>query len=185
MTVGESDGLVTGIGGIGEARAAALWDLGIVTVTDLVGASAPAVAAMLDGVTVEMVEGWQADAGAAAVRANDREEAVSAGAEGRETAVGPGQPANWKPAADGKSARADAASAGSTSSPSRGLDPLRELYEEGVWRDQRQWRCRMCPFDTLKGEEVIRAHVAKQHVLGSRGAADRDEEASQILVARR
>ena len=38
------------------------------------------------------------------------------------------------------------------------MDPLRGLYEEGTWRGKRQWRCLVCPFDTLKGEEVIREH---------------------------
>lgn len=109
--------------------------------------------------------------------AGAREEAVSRGAEERETAVGEGQPA------DRRSGRADTAT-GAVCAGS--VDPLRELYEEGVWRDQRQWRCRLCPFDTLKGEEVIRAHAAKQHVLGLRdNKSEGGEEKPQILVARR
>jgi len=38
-----------------------------------------------------------------------------------------------------------------------------ELYEVGEWKGMRQWRCRLCPWDTLDGEGAMLAHLAAQH----------------------
>lgn len=36
-------------------------------------------------------------------------------------------------------------------------------FELMKWKGLLMWRCRYCPFDTLKGEDVIRAHVRDVH----------------------
>ena len=36
-------------------------------------------------------------------------------------------------------------------------------FELGTWKGLRQWRCRRCPWDTLAGEEALRAHIQEVH----------------------
>lgn len=173
---------LTDIAGIGPARAEQLRALGIRTVAQLVAEDAGLVALALDGVGVETVEGWQsaaheAESGDPATSlgmTGGREEAVEPGAVGRERALGRAAPGLGVPPADDKPA-AESAEPGSS-----GVDHLSDCYEEGRWRGLRQWRCLLCPFDTLAGEAVVREHVVKMHIIG--GSAEAPPE---IFVARR
>lgn len=36
-------------------------------------------------------------------------------------------------------------------------------YQLGTWHGLQQWRCRLCPWDTLAGEEALLAHVREVH----------------------
>lgn len=40
------------------------------------------------------------------------------------------------------------------------------LYELGSWAGLAQWRCRLCPWDTLDGESAMLAHLASRHAPG-------------------
>lgn len=42
------------------------------------------------------------------------------------------------------------------------VDPY-PLWTMGRWGDIPQWRCALCPFDTLDGEEAILAHYLAEH----------------------
>ena len=33
----------------------------------------------------------------------------------------------------------------------------------GMWGGFTQWRCRLCPWDTLEGEDAMLEHVAARH----------------------
>jgi hypothetical protein len=155
-----------------------LWELGIETARDLAEADPAYVAGMVEGVTVEMVEGWQVSAGIDA-RASGREEAVSREATDRERAVGGAAPGSAKPADDDKPEP-------SPVEPSRSpMDALAELYEEGSWKGLPQWKCRLCLWDTLEGEAAVRAHVTRRHVIGPpEGAAKGVDHKPTILVAK-
>lgn len=50
-------------------------------------------------------------------------------------------------------------------SPDRGGGEEEALpYVMGQWHGMPQWKCRMCAFDTLDGEEAILAHIVARHV---------------------
>jgi hypothetical protein len=34
----------------------------------------------------------------------------------------------------------------------------------GTWKGLPQWRCRLCPWDTLKGEAEMRKHIEEAHL---------------------
>jgi hypothetical protein len=36
-------------------------------------------------------------------------------------------------------------------------------FDLGTWKGLPQWRCRLCPFDTVAGEGAMRAHIEKVH----------------------
>ena len=38
-----------------------------------------------------------------------------------------------------------------------------EPFEVGEWNGHVQWRCRLCPWDTLKSEAAMREHLAARH----------------------
>lgn len=38
-----------------------------------------------------------------------------------------------------------------------------ELWTVGAWGEFTQWQCTLCPWDTLDGEEAMRAHYATAH----------------------
>ncbi len=40
---------------------------------------------------------------------------------------------------------------------------IKELYEMGEWKGLPQWRCTLCPFDTLAGEAAIVDHIIRAH----------------------
>lgn len=40
---------------------------------------------------------------------------------------------------------------------------IEEPFEVGEWNGHVQWRCRLCPWDTLKGEAAMREHLAARH----------------------
>lgn len=60
------------------------------------------------------------------------------------------------------------------------LDPIADLYEVGQWKGMPRWQCKLCPWDTLEGEEVIRKHIVTTHM-----APPPKEEPKQVLVADR
>lgn len=37
------------------------------------------------------------------------------------------------------------------------------LWDMGVWKGLSQWRCRLCRWDTLDGEEAMLKHIAEVH----------------------
>lgn len=37
------------------------------------------------------------------------------------------------------------------------------LYTEGTWKGLPQWRCKLCAWDTLKGEEEMIRHIQEVH----------------------
>lgn len=41
--------------------------------------------------------------------------------------------------------------------------PIELPYIEGLWSGLPQWRCRLCPWDTLEGEDVMWEHIAARH----------------------
>lgn len=43
-------------------------------------------------------------------------------------------------------------------------DPVAMLYVESAWKGLPQWRCRVCPWDTLKSEEEMRKHIEEVHL---------------------
>ncbi len=45
----------------------------------------------------------------------------------------------------------------------------------GKWQDLDQWRCKLCPFDTLEGEDAYWLHFARQHA-----AAPEPEPAPEV-----
>jgi hypothetical protein len=36
-------------------------------------------------------------------------------------------------------------------------------FELGKWQNFEQWRCKLCPFDTLEGEDEFWLHYAQAH----------------------
>jgi len=36
-------------------------------------------------------------------------------------------------------------------------------FTKGKWQNFDQWRCRLCPFDTLEGEDEFWLHYAQKH----------------------
>lgn len=40
---------------------------------------------------------------------------------------------------------------------------IKDLYEVGEWRGFTQWRCKLCPWDTLAGEAEMVEHVTSAH----------------------
>jgi len=44
-------------------------------------------------------------------------------------------------------------------------DPLGDLFEVGTWRGRPRWQCRVCPWDTLKGEGAVREHIVSVHLI--------------------
>jgi hypothetical protein len=36
-------------------------------------------------------------------------------------------------------------------------------YTIGSWKGHKQWRCNLCPFDTLDGERAMLEHIAAKH----------------------
>ncbi|KAA3644558.1 MAG: hypothetical protein DWQ07_14155 [Chloroflexi bacterium] len=48
---------------------------------------------------------------------------------------------------------------------SRANDETEDLpFEVGKWGGHPQWRCKLCAFDTLKGEAVMWDHLREQHM---------------------
>lgn len=39
----------------------------------------------------------------------------------------------------------------------------KQLYTMGTWRGMRQWKCKLCPWDTLEGEAKMLEHIASAH----------------------
>lgn len=39
-----------------------------------------------------------------------------------------------------------------------------ELFTVGEWKGLPQWRCALCPWDTLVSEAEMRAHIAEVHL---------------------
>ncbi len=40
---------------------------------------------------------------------------------------------------------------------------MEQPYTTGTWNGLTVWRCRLCSWDTLDGEEVMLAHIAERH----------------------
>jgi len=99
--------------------------------------------------------------------------------------VGPVTASRWRAAARETATSRQAAEREKAVKPAgTRVDPIGDLYTEGTWHGMPQWKCKLCPWDTLKSEAVIRDHVVRAHVLGPE-----EEEAKkakpQILVAKR
>lgn len=171
-------GEVTEIRGIGGARAEALAGMGIETAEDLAAADPDDIAVAIASVTREVAVAWIDEALA---HSSPREEAISTQVQQRERAVGPAQPGRPDRTREEPGEEVDVVS---PKTDEVTLDLLADLYEEASWRGVVQWRCLLCPWDTLRGEQDIREHVARRHVLGAQEAEARGP-ASEILVARR
>jgi hypothetical protein len=52
----------------------------------------------------------------------------------------------------------------------------KRFYTMGSWRGFPQWKCELCPWDTLEGEEKMLEHLASAH-------APPPEPKSPILIA--
>jgi len=48
-------------------------------------------------------------------------------------------------------------------SPPEGEGEEKVLYEVGEWKGMTQWRCKLCAWDTLDGEEAILTHLVAKH----------------------
>lgn len=42
-------------------------------------------------------------------------------------------------------------------------EPENQLFTVGAWHALPQWRCNLCPWDTLDGEAAMLAHLAERH----------------------
>jgi len=40
---------------------------------------------------------------------------------------------------------------------------LREMYELGSWKGLKQYKCKLCPYDTLHENEIIK-HIQERHL---------------------
>lgn len=45
----------------------------------------------------------------------------------------------------------------------RGEEQPELPYTVGKWQGYTQWQCRLCPWDTLEGEEAIWEHIQARH----------------------
>jgi hypothetical protein len=75
--------------------------------------------------------------------------AESATRQARETAARPPKEAAGRP--------------GAKDDPAAGRAGAEQPFEIGAWKGHTQWRCKLCPWDTLDGEEAMLAHVATCH----------------------
>lgn len=41
--------------------------------------------------------------------------------------------------------------------------PENPYFTVGSWNGLPQWKCKLCPWDTLKGETAVMEHVAEKH----------------------
>lgn len=39
-----------------------------------------------------------------------------------------------------------------------------DYVREGTWHGLAKWECKLCPWDTMKGEDVAIAHVVERHM---------------------
>jgi hypothetical protein len=51
-----------------------------------------------------------------------------------------------------------------TSPVSAEKEPEDERYTLGTWNNYTQWRCAFCPWDTLRGRDVMLQHFVHVHV---------------------
>lgn len=57
---------------------------------------------------------------------------------------------------------------------------MNELWREDVWMGLRIWRCGLCPWDTLDGEERMREHVWERHGEGD-DRGPRTEDGNMVM----